>query len=199
MHWIVLALVMMGQSSAAAAQTGPGGSYLMGRTDSPVKIDLFSDFECPSCRAFYLDTVSRLIDEYSAGNKVAVIYHDFPLAVHASSRKAARYSLAVKCLGPETYLKVIGYLYTCQAEWAYDGNIERVLSRVLTPDQMAKVKESLKDPSIEQTIDHEVALGDGRKITATPTFFLTMAGKEQRVEGGLPYTVLKAYISPGLK
>ncbi len=101
MSWIVLTLLILGQASMGTSQTDSAPNYLMGKPDSPVKIDLFSDFQCPACRAFYLDTVTPLLAEYSAGNKVAVIFHDFPLSLHASSRTAARYSLATKCLGRE--------------------------------------------------------------------------------------------------
>ncbi len=199
MTWIVLALLVMGQSSVGSPGIYTGENYLMGKSDSPVKIDLFSDFQCPSCREFFLDTVSPLLDEYSAGNKVAVIFHDFPLTIHASSRIAARYSLASKCLGRERYIKVIKYLYTCQAEWSYDGNVERVIARILSPDELAKVKDKLKDPAIEQTVDREVTLGNKRKVESTPTFFVTMRGKEERVVGGLSLPVLNAFIAPNLK
>ncbi len=199
MNWIMLALLVLGQASTGAARTDTTENYLMGKPDSPVKIDLFSDFECPACRAFFLETVSPMLDRYSADNKVAIVFHDFPLAVHASSRNAARYALASRCLGREQYIKVIKYLYTCQAEWAYDGNVDRVVARILTPGDMAKVRERLKDPSIEQTIDHEVALGNQRKVESTPTFFVMMGGKEQRVVGGLSFPTLNSFIVPNLK
>ncbi|HYK90535.1 MAG TPA: thioredoxin domain-containing protein [Acidobacteriota bacterium] len=199
MSWFMLVLLIMGQSLTSPPQSSTVENYLMGRPDSPIKIEMFSDFQCPSCRAFYLDTVTRLLDEYSSGNKVAVIFHDFPLSIHASSRIAARYSLASKVLGRDQYLNVIKYLYTCQAEWSWDGNIEKVLSRILSRGDMEKVKEKLKDPTIEQTLDREVALGNSRKVSSTPTLFVTMGGKEQTVSGGLSYVVLKDFIAPNLR
>lgn len=197
MNWIVLALLIVARSSAGA--TDAAENYLMGSATSPVKIDLFSDFECPACRTFFLDTVSPLLDKYSAGGKVAVIFHDFPLPVHASSRSAACYSLASKCLGREQYVKIIKYLYACQAEWAFDGNVERVMARILTPAEMAKVKEGLNASAVQQTIEREIALGKKRDVQSTPTFFVTMGGKEQRVIGGLSFPVLDAFIVPNLK
>jgi protein-disulfide isomerase len=199
MNWIVLALLLVGHPSLADTQTNTSENYLMGRPDSPVKIDLFSDFECPACRAFFLDTISPLLEEYSASNKVAVVFHDFPLPSHASSKAAARYSLAAKCLGRDQYIKVIKYLYTCQAEWTFDGNIQRVVARILSPGELARVDERLKDPALEQTVEREVALGNQRKVESTPTFFVTMGGKEQRVVGGLSLPVLNAFIVPNLK
>jgi len=199
MYWIMFALVIAGQAPPVSTQAGYTDSYLMGKAESPVRIELFSDFQCPSCRSFYLNTVTSLIKEYSAGNKVAVIFRDFPLPPHPVARPATRYALAAKSLGREQWMKVVEYLYTCQAEWSYDGNIERVLSRILTPDEMETLKGKLNDPAIEQTIDREVALANERKVQSTPTVFFTADGKEQRLVGGLSFPIFKEYIDRTLK
>jgi len=36
-------------------------------------------------------------------------------------------------------------------------------------------------------------------VNSTPTFFITMGGKEQQVTGGLPFPILKSSIDPYLK
>lgn len=199
MRWLMLVLWLAAQAPEKAAQTKLDDDILMGGADSPVKIELFSDFECPSCRVFYLDTVTHLISEYASSNKVCFVFRDFPLTSHRVSRVAARYSLAAKSLGRDPWLKVIEYLYTCQAEWSYDGKIEPVLSRILSARDMEKLKQELGNPAIEQTIDRSVALANSKKVISTPTYFVTMDGKEQRVEKVLPYPLLKAFIEPYLK
>ena len=73
MNWILLALLIIGQSPEKSAQTNAADNYLFGSADSPVRLELFSDFQCPSCRTFFLDTVVRLKDEYASGNKVALV------------------------------------------------------------------------------------------------------------------------------
>ena len=64
---------------------------------------------------------------------------------------------------------------------------------------MAKLKEALKSPAVEQSIERSVALGNSRKVEQTPTLFVTLGGKEQRVTNALPFPVLKGYIDPYLK
>lgn len=199
MQWLMLALLIAGQVPAGTTQMNATDDALMGGPDSPVKLELFSDFQCPSCRAFYLDTVTRLLAEYAGGNKVLFIFRDFPLEMHPVAREAARYALASKSLGHDQWLKVIEYLYTFQGEWSYDGKIEAVVSRILSAQDMAKLKEALKNPAIEQSIERSVALGNSRKVDQTPTLFVTLGGKEQRVTNGLPFPVLKGYIDPYLK
>ena len=199
MYRIIFALATMGQVQPNTTQAGNADAFLMGTKDSPVRIELFSDFQCPSCRSFYLNTVTNLIKEYSAGNKVALLFRDFPLPPHPVARPATRYALAAKSLGHEQWMKVIEYLYSCQAEWSYDGKIEPVLSRILTPEEMQAVKGKMGDPAIEQAIDREVALGNERKVQSTPTVFVTIDGKEQRLVGGLAFPIFKDYIDRGLK
>jgi len=199
MYWILLALVIVGQAPATNTQKDNTDSYLIGKADSPVRIEIFSDLQCPMCRTFYLDTVAKLMQEYAAGDKVAIIFRDFPLQMHPASRIATRYAVASKSLGREQWAKVIEYLYTCQAEWSYDGKMEPVLARILDPAQMQIVKGKANDPAIEQAIDHEVELGNERKVDSTPTFFFTAGGKEQRVVGGLTFPVLKEFIDRSLK
>lgn len=199
MQWILLAILILGQGTEKAAQPGVADDLLMGGPDSPVKIELFSDFQCPSCRGFYLDTVTRLISEYSGGKKVCVIFRDFPLVQHPVAKEAARYALAAKSLGHDKWLKVIEYLYTCQTEWSYDGKFEPVLSRILSAQEMDKVKAEAKSPAIEQAIERSIALGNEKGVNSTPTFFVTMGGKEQRVTNALLLPVLKAFIDPYVK
>ena len=199
MRWLMLVFLLVAQAPGSAAQMKIDDDFLMGGPDSPVRIELFSDFECPSCRIFYLDTVTRLLSEYASGNKVSFVFRDFPLSMHPVARVAARYAVAAKSLGHEQWLKVIEYLYTCQAEWSYDGKFEPVLSRILPEKEMAKLKEEVTNPAVEQAIDRSVALGNSKKVNQTPTFFVTMAGKEQRVEGGLSFPVLKSFIDPNIK
>ncbi len=199
MRWILLALAIAVQAPLKNAPIDYGDGYLMGRTDSPVRIEVYSDLQCPSCRTFYLYTITSLMKEYAAGQKVALIFHDFPLVSHPVSRIATRYALAAKSLGREKWTKVIETLYEYQGVWSYDGQIDPILARVLTSDELQAVNAKLNDPAIEQTINREVALGNGKKVNQTPTVFVTMNGREQRLEGGLAFPVLKQFIDRGLK
>ncbi len=165
-----------------------------GRLDAPVRIEVFSDFQCPACRGFFLDSIQKVLETYCSQNKVCIVYHEFPLKNHNLARLAARYSKAAQRLGRKQWLTVMAALYTSQAEWSWDGSVEAVISRALSPQDLAELKKRLEDPSIDTAIEQEVALGEKREVTSTPTFFLSSGGKEERVVGGVPYVVLKGYI-----
>jgi len=199
MRWCLLALLLLGQAPEKSPGMNPVDDTLMGGPDSPVKIELFSDFQCPSCRAFYLDTVTRLLSEYAGGKKVCFIFRDFPLEMHPIARVAARFAVAAKSLGRDQWLRVIDYLYFSQAEWSFDGKVEQVLSRILSAQDMGKLREAVKNPAIEKAINDTIALGNSKNVNSTPTFFVTMGGKEERVAQNMSFAVLKAFIDPYLK
>jgi protein-disulfide isomerase len=58
----------------------------LGSSGAPIRIDEFSDFECPACGNFYRNTLRQVIDNYVSAGKVFVVHHDFPLSMHAHSR-----------------------------------------------------------------------------------------------------------------
>lgn len=172
---------------------------LGGKLDAPVRIEVFSDYQCPACRSFFLDSIQKVLETYCSQDKVCVIYHEFPLKNHNLSRLAARYSKAAQKLGRKQWIAVMAALYTSQAEWSWDGSVDTVVARALDPGDFAALKKLLEDPSIDAAIDKEVALGEKRDVKSTPTFYLTSGAKEERVVGGVPYRILQAYIDRLIK
>jgi protein-disulfide isomerase len=197
---IILSLLVF---SAAVAQPDAaalkGGLLVGGASDAPIRIEIFSCYQCPPCRDFYLDTVRPLLKEYARTNKVSVIYYEYPLKIHNHSRDTARYGIAAHRLGQDQWQRVSEALYLKQAQWIADGNVEAVVVEVLSTDEMARVKQFLKDPSIEQTIDRDIQIGNKRQIPGTPTFFLYAKGREERVAGKISYPLLKSYLDRMLK
>ena len=172
---------------------------LGGALDAPIKIEVFSDFQCPACRTLYMDTMKQVLKDYSSLDKVCVIYHEFPLAIHAHAREAARYALAARKLGRQQWLAVVDSLYADQALWTQNGLVQVSVARAISPLDYQNLQKLLQDPSINQTIEHDIALGQERKVLSTPTMFVTALGKEQRVDGGLPYPVLKGFFDKIVK
>ena len=201
--WPAAGFLLLIAVLSAAGQTAKGTEdemYLCGQPNSPVKIEVFSDFQCPVCRTFYLETVKPLVADYAAGNKVYIVYHDFPLDMHPYARKAARFALAANRLGRERWLRVTDVLYNEQAQWSQDGNIEAALAKALDPTELVRLSKLAADPAIDAVLGQEIMLGQSRSINSTPTVFvITETGRQQRIDSGIPYPVLKDFLERTLK
>lgn len=195
---LLLAIVAFWSMPARPAEES-SGRMLGGSINSPVRIEIFSDFQCPACRDLYLGTIRQVLQDYSSKDKVCIIYHEFPLSIHQHSREAARYAEAAARLGPEKLLPVMDSLFTDQAQWAQDGTLESSVSKALSRDDFQKVKKMLQDPSINADIEKEVQLGNKRDVKSTPTLFVHWLGKEQKAEGVVTYPVLKQFIDQIIK
>jgi protein-disulfide isomerase len=75
-----------------------GKEYSMGRTDAPVVIVEYTDYQCPFCNRFYTTTFNELKKQYIDTGKLRFISRDFPLEFHQHSLKAAE---ATRCAGEQ--------------------------------------------------------------------------------------------------
>ena len=167
--------------SLSSSEDAPG-RMLGGSENSPIRIDVFSDFQCSACREFYLSTVRKVLREYSSKDKVCVVYHEYPLRQHPYSHDAARYCEAAWRMGLQKLLPVMESIYVDQANWAQDGTLEDSVAKALSREDFLKLQEIMKDPSINEAIEKEIRLGDKEKVTATPTLIISYPGKKKRVE-----------------
>ena len=79
--------VTQGPSPSGAAP--PGQQFKQsGPADAPLILEVFSDYQCPQCAAFYRDEAEPLLAHYAG--KVKYIHRDFPLERHPYAKLAAR-------------------------------------------------------------------------------------------------------------
>jgi len=156
-----------------------------GNANAPIRLEVFSDYECPSCRAFYLQTMKQIFTDYADTGKVCVVYREYPTYPH--SRDAARFARAALRVGPAQWGRVVEALYQSQPEWSPTGNIESVVAPALGSEDMAAVRKHLQDPSLDTIIDDDAIMGLKRGVQGTPTSFITAGGQTEKVDGALTY------------
>jgi protein-disulfide isomerase len=186
-------------STPAQSADEIAGQILGGSLNSPIRIEVFSDFQCPACRELFLGTIRQVLQDYSSKDKVCIIYHEFPLAMHQYSREAARYSEAAGRLGQQKLLPVYESLFSDQAQWAKDGSLELTIAKALPSEDVQKLRKEMSDPHINTDIEDEIQLGLKKEIRSTPTLLISYPGRQQRVEGVVEYTVLKQFIDSIVK
>jgi protein-disulfide isomerase len=177
----------------------PSGQLLGGSLNSPVKIEVFSDFQCPACRDLYLGTIKRVLQEYSSKDKVCVIYHEFPLSIHQYAKDASRYSEAAGRLGQQNLIPVYDALFLDQIQWSKDGSLDATVSKSMPSEAFQKLKKIMQDASINAEIEKAIQLGINKEIQSTPTLLISYTGKQQKVEGVVAYDVLKQFIDTIVK
>jgi protein-disulfide isomerase len=166
---------------------------LGGSPEAPIRIEVFSDFQCPACRQLYLESIRPVLKDYCSLDKVCIVYMEFPLQGRKYSRQASRYVKAAQKLGRKEYQNVMEAIYEHQETWVQDGSLDDVVFKALGSNSYMSLKKLLMDSSIDAAIDADLAEGQRRDVQSTPTSFVYALGKEQRAIGFLPYVVLKDF------
>jgi len=188
-----------GQSSSASKSAAPAQDMTAlkaaGSRDAPITIEVFSDYQCPQCRVFYLDTARQLMQTYIPAGKVYYVHRDFPLSMHSHSREAARWATAAALAG--VFQSTEETLYSKQDQWGSTGKIEDTLAAVLSPADMKKVRtiEATQGSQIDAAIAKDMALGESRGVNGTPSIYVFHKGQMTPLPpGGVNYSLLKQYI-----
>ena len=184
------ALLLCGPSSPSAQSTS---ARAVGPVTAAVRIDLFSDFECPACKALHEQTIKRVKEEYAKQGKLRLVHHDFPLPQHKQARRAAALAAAADRIGK--YDLVADALFKQQETWSKGGNVEDAVDSVLTPEERKKVREIATDPAIAANIERDIQLGQRMQVSSTPTMIVTHNGKPSPIVGVASYPVFSRFLN----
>ena len=113
-----VALVASALLAAAAPGTGQDdlrAARTRGSESAPVTIYEMSDFQCPWCARFTLQTMPALEREYIATGKVRLIFVNFPLPMHPNAGPAAE--LAMCAARQDRFWAIHDLLYRHQDDW----------------------------------------------------------------------------------
>ena len=163
-----------------------------GSKSAPIIMEVFSDFQCPACKSFYFGTNRQLMDNYVSTGKIYLIHRDFPLALHAHSRVAARYARAAAEIGK--FEPVEQALFQNQEKWEQTGDVDGTVAAVLSATEMTKVRALVKGGTLEPAIDKDYALGQGYHVNQTPTSIIHSKGQTYPVAGIISYDILKQFL-----
>jgi protein-disulfide isomerase len=187
---VVLAAAIVLAATSVSAQSTT--TRAVGPVTAAVRIDLFSDFQCPACKALHEQTIRRVKEEYALKGKLRLVHHDFPLPQHQHARRAAVLAAAADRLGK--FDEVADALFRQQESWSQSGNVEAVVDAVLTPEERKRLRESAQDPGITAGIERDVELGKRMKVSSTPTMIVTHNGKPNPVVGTVSYPVFSRFL-----
>ena len=195
MKLFALALTALLPCLAASSDADPGKS--MGSPNAPVRIEVFSDFECPACKGLHEQILPLVFKDYVIPGKVYLVSREFPLPMHQYSREAASYATAAARLGK--YQQVADALFLNQVAWAANGKVWDTVANVLTPVEAKKVQLLAKDPSVMSEVERDVEAGRAVSINQTPTMIITRGAKSYPLAGTVNYNLLRSLLDGLLK
>jgi protein-disulfide isomerase len=170
-----------------------------GNPAAPLRLDIFSDFECPACREFHIDTLPMIERDYGVPGKIYIVSHEFPLNIpaHKYSREAAAYATAAARVGK--YAQVSDALFQNQGTWSASGKVWDTVASVLTPAEQKKVQALAKDPSVLSEVQSDVDLGNLLRVNSTPTIFLTRGSQRFALPTPINYPLFRSLVDGYLK
>jgi protein-disulfide isomerase len=183
MNWIAVMLgwgvALASSASLLAAQSAaaPLEMRSKGSPKAPVTVYEMSDFQCPYCRQFALETFPQLERDYVKAGKVRWVFINFPLtSVHAHASAAAE--LAVCAGKQQAFWRVHDLLFAHQETWAPLKEAGPFFVSLADSARLSKpaLISCLESPNTRSSVraDAEGAARSG--ATSTPTFY---------IEGGL--------------
>jgi protein-disulfide isomerase len=162
-----------------------------GSPTAPITCELYTDYQCPFCATFYLETVPRLVASYVDSGKVRLIHRDFPLAQHRYARLAARYADAAGEAG--YYQAAATRIFRTQAVWSGDGDVDGQVAQVVPPAAMEGVRARVRnDPAAEQSVASDEALARANRIDRTPT----LVCNRHVFTGHVSFSEIQEYLDP---
>jgi protein-disulfide isomerase len=186
---IVLGIVVIGAIALLRHDAPPAGEAVdgpivrtnysladgmaLGPASAPLTIEVWSDYQCPSCQRFVTTWENSIIDKYVATGQVRLVYRDFAF-IGAESADAA---VAARCAGNQgQYWPFHDYLFANQngenRGWFSSGRLQSIAQSLgLDLDAFNGCR---ADPAIGQAVGAETMAGRAAGVAGTPT--LALAG-----------------------
>lgn len=169
---------------------------VIGKSNAPVTIVEFSDFQCPFCRSFFQDTYGKIKQNYIDTGKVKLVFRDYPLPFHDAARPAA---LAAQCAHEQG--KFWQYHDTLFQEQAKKGQGTVAFGAPELKSWAAQIglntaafNRCLDGETYASRVTEDMDAGSTVGVSGTPSFFINGT----LIVGAQPYSAFKEAIDAAL-
>jgi protein-disulfide isomerase len=148
----------------------PEGFWYKGKSDAPVAVVEYADFQCPGCGYFANQLEQRLIADYIANGQVRFVFHDYPLNIHPNAVPAAE---AARCAGDQAaFWPMHDLLFAAQNQWA---NLSQPLQQFGVYAEQLKLDRAGFEQCVaggkqRDTVLKAQQIGDQLGLPGTPSF-----------------------------
>ena len=171
-----------------------GATYVLGKSDAPLTMVEFTDYECPFCKRFYDTTFQTLKKNYIDTGKLKFISRNMPLPMHPHALKGAQ---AAMCAGEQgKYWEMKDALFENQNRLEMDALTAYASALMLNADTF---KTCLSDEARQKSIADEASYINSLGITGTPAFVLGKSVGDsvegRKIVGAQPLEVFEGAIN----
>ncbi|HUS69693.1 MAG TPA: DsbA family protein [Anaerolineae bacterium] len=166
---------------------------VLGSQDAPVTIIEYSEYLCPYCRVFALETLPLIEEEYIDTGKVKLIFRDFP--VHG--QPAVAIAMVAECAADQgKFWDMHMFLWERYEEWSQSQDILVTFQGYAEELGMdtEEFTSCLQEGTVVERIieDYNIGVQDG--VSGTPAFFINGTA----VRGALPFEEFQKVIEEKL-
>jgi protein-disulfide isomerase len=139
---------------------------ILGPEDAPVTIIEFSDYECPFCRRYNIETFDQIMATYEG--QVRYIYKDFPLtSIHPNALPAASAALCAHEQGE--FWDFHNKLFLMEMDLSKESYLQYAEDLEL---DMVAFTECLEEDRFEDQVMADFDFAANLGVSSTPTFFI---------------------------
>ncbi|MBI5842410.1 MAG: DsbA family protein [Chloroflexi bacterium] len=174
----------------------------LGDPNAPIKIEEYSDFQCPYCRRFFEQTESQLVDAYVATGQVYFVYNSFGEFIGPESRASAE---AAYCAGDQgKFWEMHDIIFVNQNGENIGDYTDRRLSAFAESVglDMGAYNSCVSGGKYSDEVNQDFNDGRAAGIKATPSFVMTYTvngeTKTVLIEGAQPFSEFQSKIDAAL-
>ncbi len=170
-----------------------------GSLDAPVTIYEYSDYECPFCSRYFIQTEPAINDQYVRDGVVRVIFRDFPLEqLHPNAYGAHEATLCVAQQGAAAYWEMHAEIFKTQSAWSQLSEPVAFFAELASDIgiDVDAFNACMDSDETVPLIDAGVADAREAGFSGTPSFQLVSeaSGDAYSLVGAQPYEQFATYI-----
>ena len=181
------ALAPLRTEEKVSLELAPGDRSL-GRSDAPVTLVEYTDYQCPFCRQFHITAFEEIKQNYIDTGKLRYVSRNFPLAMHENARGAA---VAGRCAADQGQFWEMRHVMIVNATQLKPENLITYASDLRL--DLGKFRNCLETHKYRADVDRSLMEGQAIGVTGTPSFVLGRSGSNKvdgvRLVGAMPYAV----------
>ncbi len=145
-----------------------------GNKDASLLLIEFSDYQCPFCKRFFDESMSKIKQDYIDTGKIRHVFRDYPLPIHKNAFEAA---LAAQCANDQQkYWQYHDILFKNQTEWENQSANNTIVTfkgyAYALGMNSNLFNQCLDSKKYQEEVNKDLMHGSVYGISGTPTFYI---------------------------